>query len=37
VLGGQIGAALARRLHPELLRIAIVVVGLIVAVRLLIG
>jgi len=37
VLGGQIGAVLARRLHPELLRIAIVVVGLIVAIRLLIG
>jgi len=37
VLGGQIGAVLARRLHPELLRVVIVVVGLVVAARLLIG
>jgi len=37
VFGGQIGAALARRLRPELLRVVIVVVGLLVAARLLIA
>jgi uncharacterized membrane protein YfcA len=35
VLGGQIGAALGRRMHPGLLRWAVVVVGLVVAIRLL--
>jgi len=37
VIGGQLGALLGRRMHPGLLRIAIVAVGLVVAVRLLIG
>jgi uncharacterized membrane protein YfcA len=36
VIGGQLGALLARRLPADLLRIAIVVVGIVVAVRLLI-
>jgi len=37
IAGGQLGAALARRLRPDLLRIVIVIVGVLVAVRLLIG
>jgi uncharacterized protein len=37
IAGGQAGALLARRLRPDLLRVVVVVVGLVVAVRLLIG
>ena len=37
IAGGQVGAVLARRLRPDLLRIVIVVVGVLVAIRLLIG
>ena len=37
IAGGQAGAVLARRMRPDLLRIVIVVVGLVVAIRLLIG
>lgn len=37
VLGGQLGAVLGRRMRPAVLRVAIVAVGLLVAVRLLIG
>jgi uncharacterized protein len=37
IVGGQAGAVLARRMRPDLLRIVIVVVGLVVAIRLLIG
>ena len=37
IAGGQLGALVARRLRPDLLRVVIVVVGVLVAVRLLIG
>ena len=37
IAGGQLGALVARRLRPGLLRVVIVVVGVLVAVRLLIG
>lgn len=37
VAGGQLGAVLARRMRPGLLRVVIVIVGVAVAVRLLIG
>ncbi len=37
IVGGQVGASIGRRLSPLVLRVAIVVVGLVVAVRLLLG
>ena len=37
IVGGQVGALVGRRLPPQLLRAAIIVIGAIVAIRLLVG
>lgn len=37
IVGGQVGAHYGRRLHPRLLRILIIIIGVVVAVRLLLA